>query len=160
MESGKFYFHLYEAEFGERAVLGHSKVRSDRDGTIYLSLGERPVSRVRSVFAKQSTQARFTRTGQDRCHEVTEMEQSISPWERCHEVTERKQSISPWERCHEVTERKQSISPWERCHEVTERVLLTLILKTPSPRISDFRKSSSQNSILSEGEVGKEARYD
>ncbi len=144
MESGKFYFHLYEAEFGERAVLGHSKVRSDRDGTIYLSLGERPVSRVRSVFAKQSTQARFTRTGQDRCHEVTEMEQSISPWERCHEVTER----------------KQSISPWERCHEVTERVLLTLILKTPSPRISDFRKSSSQNSILSEGEVGKEARYD
>ncbi len=128
VESGKFYFHLYEAEFGERAVLGHSKVRSDRDGTIYLSLGERPVSRVRSVFAKQSTQARFTRTGQDRCHEVTEMEQSISPW--------------------------------ERCHEVTERVLLTLILKTPSPRISDFRKSSSQNSILSEGEVGKEARYD
>ena len=61
---------------------------------------------------------------------------------------------------HEVTEREQSISPWERCHEVTERVLLTLILKTPSPRISDFRKSSSQNSILSEGEVVKEARYD
>ena len=128
VESGKFYFHLYEAEFGERAVLGHSKVRSDRDGTVYLSLGERPVSRVRSAFAKQSTQARFTRTGQDRCHEVTE--------------------------------RVQSISPWERCHEVTERVLLTLILKTPSPRISDFRKSSSQNSILSEGEVVKEARYD
>ena len=70
VESEKFYFHLYEAEFGERAVLGHSKVRSDRDGTIYLSLGERPVSRVRSVFAKQSTQARFTRTGQDRCHEA------------------------------------------------------------------------------------------
>ena len=53
--------------------------------------------------------------------------------ERCHEVTKWEQSISPWERCHKVTKWEQSISPWERCHEVTERVLLTLILKTPSP---------------------------